>query len=375
MLIKTDFSGTLDAFRLQLDVVLADPKVEGLFILASEENGFTADQVNPLLAEIPVPVFGGIFPKLIAEKQLLAPATIVIGLSKEPIVHIFPNLSTHKGSFEDLIDRTIPDNQDSKTMFVFVDGFCPCISEFIDSLFFVFGTEHNYIGGGAGAIKMPHQPCLFTNQGLLQDSAVLAFVDIASGIGSAHGWHETSQPYKVTESDHNLIKTLDWKPPFEIYRDAVNTHAKKQITADNFSEVARAYPFGISILGTEKIIRDPVALEGDGAIRCIGEVPAGSYVQIMHGDTESLIVAAQQAAQLGQDAFDVDLPGKQLHLMIDCISRVLFLENDFQREIDAVHREGIPLIGAATIGEIANSGRDFLEFYNKTIVIGVMEDE
>jgi hypothetical protein len=57
--------------------------------------------------------------------------------------------------------------------------------------------------------------------------------------------------------------------------------------------------------------------------------------------------------------------------VIDCISRSLFLGTDFQRELAAID-DGLPMVGALTLGEIANSGRDFLEFYNKTAVVGLI---
>ena len=61
-------------------------------------------------------------------------------------------------------------------------------------------------------------------------------------------------------------------------------------------------------------------------------------------------------------------------LAIDCISRVLFLGDYFFREIRAISRGDIPMIGALTLGEIANSGSDFMQIYNKTCVVGILGD-
>lgn len=49
------------------------------------------------------------------------------------------------------------------------------------------------------------------------------------------------------------------------------------------------------------------------------------------------------------------------------------MENEFHRELDVVSSDGLPLVGALTLGEIANTGTEFLEFYNKTAVVGLME--
>ena len=64
--------------------------------------------------------------------------------------------------------------------------------------------------------------------------------------------------------------------------------------------------------------------------------------------------------------------------MIDCISRVLFLGDDFSKELEAVQNEikisGEEFVfsGALTLGEISSYGENRLEFFNKTIVMGMM---
>jgi hypothetical protein len=217
------------------------------------------------------------------------------------------------------------------------------------------------------------KPCLFTNKGLIQDSALLAMLDMDSGVGVSHGWKEISDLYRVTESDRNVIKTLNSRPAFQVYREVVESHSNEVFKEDNFLDIAKRYPFGISKLGTEKIVRDPFVLGEDDSLTCVGEVPKGAYVHILTGDVSSLVDAASKARTLGENAFKTKSANKTI-LFIDCISRVLFLEDEFGQELNAVSREATPLIGALTLGEIANSGKDYLEFYNKTSVIGVLGD-
>jgi hypothetical protein len=64
-------------------------------------------------------------------------------------------------------------------------------------------------------------------------------------------------------------------------------------------------------------------------------------------------------------------------LLVDCISRVLFLGPRFGEELQAAHRRlqqaggpQVPLFGVLSLGEIANNGTYLLEFYNKTFVLG-----
>ncbi|MCK5149137.1 FIST C-terminal domain-containing protein [bacterium] len=373
MFIKVDSTGTVENLKKSIKEVVGTEGINGIMILACDENGFTPKDVDGVLKDCRVPVFGGIFPAIIHGKTKFEKGTIVAGLNSEPTLHIIPQLSDMSVEYEDIIDEEIANIGITKTIFVLVDGFAKRISALIDSLFNVFGLEINYIGGGAGSLSFEQKPCLFTNEGLIMDSGLLIMLEMESGVGVSHGWNDVRGPFRVTESDRNVIKTLDWRPAFEVYREIVEEHSGKTFTDDNFFDIAKAYPFGISKLGTEKIVRDPLMTGDNDSLVCVGEVPEGSYVHILNGDLHSLVQAAARALALGKDAYNsTSAPGTTL--FIDCISRVLFLQDEFSQEIDAVYQENFPLIGALTIGEIANSGKDYLEFYNKTAVVGILEE-
>ena len=95
------------------------------------------------------------------------------------------------------------------------------------------------------------------------------------------------------------------------------------------------------------------------------------------GEKDSLIAGAAKARQLAESSYRQVVKGKEKKLpttfFMDCVSRVLFLQSDFNEELETVY-SGNPLLGALTIGEIANTGKNYIEFYNKTSVIGLLGD-
>jgi len=372
MKINVDRSGRIQGLETAIGLTLEEPDIKSLLIFSCDGNQFSPETVNPVLTRIGLPVFGGIFPAIIYAGEKLELGSLVVGFHTDVNVVIIDGLSDVQADYVSQLDDNIKDLGNIKTVFSFVDGFSRRINAFVNSMFTVLGLECNYLGGGAGSLSMMQKPCLFTNDGLVQDKAVLALLAIPSGVGVSHGWQSISGPYRVTEADHNLIRTLDWKPGFAVYQDAIMTHSKTRITEDNFFNIAKSYPFGIAKLDSERIVRDPVKIMDDGAIMCVGEVPEGSFVDILHGNVQSLIKAAGRAGELSVESY----PGRSenaFRVFIDCISRVLFLGDRFEEEINAVWDRTQVLFGACTIGEIANSGSGFLEFYNKTAVVGILE--
>lgn len=366
-----DQSGTLGGLEHAMREQAGQPDVAGLLVLSCHANGFAAKRLDPLLADIGKPLFGGLFPQILQGGERLTRGSIVLGLKQAPRLRVLTELSDPDQdlalALEDALD---PGGVERPTLCVFVDGHAKRIAGLIEGLFENFGLEANYLGGGAGSLETGGStPCVFTQDGLLADAAVLAQLDWPAGIGVAHGWEPISEPIKVTRADHNRLIELNYRPAFEVYREAIALHSSQPLDAENFFAVATAYPFGIRKMGGEVVVRDPILLDEDGSIVCVGEIPQSSMVHILHGDTDSLIAAAGQAKRLSDAALAAG-SGGELRIFIDCISRVLFMGEDFDREL-AVVDDGLPLIGALTLGEIANAGEDFLEFYNKTSVVGL----
>jgi len=92
----------------------------------------------------------------------------------------------------------------------------------------------------------------------------------------------------------------------------------------------------------------------------------------LHGQPNALITSSgATAARLLSN----NVSQTQRIFLMDCISRALFLEDNFSLELGAIDHEGSgdsSIFGALVLGEIANSGSGYLEFYNKTTVVSLM---
>ena len=239
---------------------------------------------------------------------------------------------------------------------------------FLRKVFNTFGNELNVIGGGAGFMTLVQQPCVFTNEGVFQNGGVIALLKNTCKIGVKHGWDVLEGPFLATSTDKNCIHELNWRPAFEVYQEVIESNSDYRFTPDNFFEIAKSFPFGIHKEGTEIIVRDPFVVNEEKGILCLSEVPENSTLQILHGNLSSLIAAAHSVAieSVGDSAENGDL------FLFDCISRVMFLGDQFEDELKAIKKHTLngnaTLRGIATLGEIATAGNGFVEFFNKSIV-------
>jgi hypothetical protein len=359
---SADFKSAFEEVTLSANTIL---------ILACDDNQYRKQDIDPILQQCDKKVLGGIFPQIIYQNQKYSQGAILLGLDEDLDVSLIENIS-NKSDFSQIIEDKIGElSEETSTMFVFVDGLSQNIAPIIDRLFDNYGLAINYIGGGAGSLSFEQNPVIFSNQGLLEDCAIFAKSTLRSGIGVKHGWKSISDTYKVTRADKNTIYELDYQDAFDVYKKVVEKASQKRFTDSNFFDISKSYPFGINKLSGEMVVRDPIVLQ-DKALICVGEGPENTFVNILEGEKSSLISAAKEAYDESIDSLESDV--KTFTLFIDCISRVLFLEDAFDDEIQAVYDKESTLVGALTLGEIANNKRHYLEFYNKTAVIAKIEN-
>jgi hypothetical protein len=360
--------GDVQSLESQLTRLGVKPEVKSILFFMADEEQFTEYALKPLLKTNSKPIIGGVFPELIFEGERKKTGVILLPLPFELNIQLF-DLSETTEAFLEQLESVQKDSMDpNSALFVFTDALSSNKESFIESLFNFFGIYPTYIGGGAGSLKFQPFPCIITNKGIFTNSAVIGWARKRISIGVAHGWHSVSNPLKVTKATRNQLISINWKPAFEVYKEIVELHSGMKFTSDNFFHIAKSYPLGITKIDAEMVVRDPFMVS-DNVLHLVDVVNEGEYVEILHGNMNSLLAGALKAREIAFSKL-ADDKEKNSVFCIDCISRVLFMQDDFIKELEIIGQNN-DVTGILTIGEIANSGESFLEIYNKTIVIGI----
>lgn len=338
----------------------------GLIVWAADANGLAPADVDAWLAQLPVPVAGGVFPQLIHGGENHERGYVVVGWpSTFEVVHV-DGLSRDDTDAAAALAQALPAPDGVAAVMVWVDGLAPRIAAALDAVYDQFGSDVTYFGGGAGSLSFQPRPCLFSREGLRADALQLVLLRERLALGVDHGWQPLAGPFVVTGGHGPVIESLDHRPAYEVYRDAVRSDAGRDPAPEGFFDVAKGYPFGLDTPDGRLVVRDPITIEGSG-LRCVGDVPPYSLVHLLRGDPQALVQAAARGAQaLAATRGPV--------LVADCISRVLYLEQRFGEELAAIRAVigDRALAGVLTLGEVANGGDTCLEFYNKTIVLAAL---
>ncbi len=354
---------------------LSIKKNETLLILIGEESELDYDAFLDDLNSLNISFMGGIFPGIIFGKNDHKDGAIlkVLPTSTKPV--LIKGLENNDFDISDL-EKKIQMKNPNSTLFTLIDGLTSNVATYLQKLYHLYGTSVNYLGAGAGSLSLVQQPCIFTNEGIFQDTAVICAIDLNVSLGVEHGWEKLAGPIVATRTDKNIIHELNWKNAFQVYKDYVEKDAQITFNDENFFDIAKAYPFGIFRHSHEDLVRDPIAVDQNGSLICVGEVPENTVLYILKGKNEALIQSAKKAVKSSINHLNKKI---EHTLIIDCISRTLFLEDEFSKELEAIsetmpsyeNEESIPQ-GVLSLGEISSNKNGNLDFYNKTLVIGAL---
>jgi len=344
---------------------------ESLLLLVAERERPDIPALIAALRDRNVSFMGGIFPGLIHGERQYDRGILLRSLPTADAPVLIPDLLKSGEPLSRLRDA-LPRSGPRYTLLVFVDGLAADVSGFLAALFHHLGRGVSYFGGGAGSLSLAQEPCVFTRDGFLQDAAVAAMIPLECSLGVRHGWRKIMGPLVATRTRRNVVVELNWEPAFDVYRRVVEADvgddSGEALDWDDFFSVARRYPFGIFREGAEDVVRDPISVTDAGELICVGDVPENTVLNVLKGEPELLVGAAAQALT---DSLPPAERGVRTHLVIDCISRVLYLQEDFEAELQALQGAGEALAGVLSLGEIAS--RDgVVEFFNKTVVIGAL---
>jgi hypothetical protein len=371
--IRFDSQGSVAGLMRALDEVTANAAVQSLIILCCDQNKFDPAVLNPLLQQQTLPLIGGVFPHIIYGSACFERGSIVVGLTQQMTVHTLEHLcDSHIDVHAQLLACLDPETDHHPLTLVLFDTLATRLSTLIDGLFTHLGLNGQYIGGGVGSMSLQPTACLLSQAGMLQQAALIAHIDMAAGIGIAHGWQPLSRAMKATRVEGTHLLELNYQPAFTVYRRIIEHHTGQVINPNNFFELAQFYPLGIRKLDSEMIMRLPLMLTADGlGLVCTADIPEHAFVYVAHGQAEHLLAAADLAqlrAKLSMPVTD----HQPAQLVFDCVSRLALLGMDIGDEL-TVLSNGQPMFGAFSMGEIANNGRECLELHSMATAVAFLD--
>jgi len=258
----------------------------------------------------------------------------------------------------------------SRALLVFSDASVGNVADVVRGALEVAGTGPVWAGAGVGNRGEKAGSTQLALGRAQTDSVVVIALDTPAPVaaGISHGFRPYGPPTMVTRAEGAVAAELEYEPAFPVYQRAARARGH-EVTAESFPAFAVTHPLGIPRADGEHVIRDPMELDAQGGLHCFAEVPDGSLIRVMEGDAEALLAAAQEATARARGAVGGALAGA---LVFDCISRSAMLGDSFQQELQIFAsdlKDGVPLVGCLSYGEIGTLGRGGPQFHNKTAVV------
>lgn len=366
---ETVIGATLDGWRAE------HPQMGVLALLPEGEEG-GVKRLQAVCARHAVPLAGAVFPALIEGDAFRSQGVWLARLDVMPFVALHEELPHDAAGAATVAEqigaelRAQITGDAPVTLFLLFDALVPNISTLLDELYVQLANRVNYVGVSAGSETFQPMRCLFDSSRTIGDGVLLLLLQPHLGAMLAHGYGAPPKMISATSTQGNRIRQIDWRPAFEVYQELVRAQSGVEVTRDNFYQHAVHFPFGIIRANQEILVRIPVALEDDGSLFCVGEVPSNAVLTLLEApriDSQHTLDQLVQGLReingelAGSEMLLFYCAGRRLHLGLEAAAGEL---EDFRRLTDAE-----PVAGALSLGEIGSSQQwGYPLFHNATLV-------
>lgn len=353
----------------------AHPRMGVLALVAEKDRETGVPLLRKLCNDSGIPLYGAVFPALIDQDRFSNRGCVLLRFDVMPFARIYAPLQPidlQAGEVIGQLARDVADRMDrprESALFLVFDAMVPTIATLLDELYLKLADRVRYMGVNAGSETFRAMPCLFDNERTAQDGVLAILLPKHPGAVIEHCYQAPKRMISATSTEGNRIIAIDWRPAFDVYREAAREQFGVGIDRDNFYQVAVHFPFGIMRANGEIIVRMPVALEEDGSIFCVGEVPPNALLTLLRAPVVDSLQTVEKLAQ-GLNARYGPLAGEDL-LTFYCAGRRIHLGAGAEVELAELRRRIGPArqAGALSLGEIGHSLQEGYPFFHNGALV------
>lgn len=342
---------------------LANAGVRKISCWLAEHSQEMLPELQAACRSLNIQLVGALFPAVIYQGKLKAQGCLIKALPDTLQSRL---ISCENQSPEDIAEAFNGLNIQAEAqpnLFLIFDALQPNISAILDQLYLKLHNSVRYCGTNAGSETFQPMACLFDENTRLGYGLWALLFNTDYDHALAHGYQDFD-PVTATSTTGNRIHSIDWQNAFEVYQREVEKQLGKTVTTDNFYDVAPHFPFGIIRLSGQPLVRIPVAVEDDGTLVCVGDIPEHTVISLLQGvkpdGDETLSQLSQQINKQAPDYQVFYCAGRRMHLGEKTEAELSNLKQRLH------HRE---ISGALSLGEICNdNGQGYPLFHNAAIV-------
>ena len=335
----------------------------GVLALVSEASRSDIPALQALIGEQGGCLLGAVFPALVVDGLFTNHGILLLALPEHPAYRLQPDIGAGKLSELALTDFILSHSHRSgeDAAFFIFDGMLPDIASFLERIYREVGDQVRYCGANAGSETFKSIPCVFDQERVLANAALVMMLPSQPDVVISHDYQLGAETVMATSAQGNRITQIDHRPALQVYQELLQREYGVVLTRENFYQHAVHFPFGILRAEGQPLVRIPVALDEDGAIYCVGELPANALLAVL------------RAIEPGNPATATTL-AKGLHsnlnVLFYCAGRRMHLGVQADHELQLLSQQlgAQGVCGALSLGEIAATASGYPLFHNAALL-------